>query len=210
MPNNEALKEMINSELFTIEILLQYLVRYEGNAEVISLLVKRLDTHNRSAVFKYLPEFIFFSIKSNCTEMIELLTSLAAENFNQFFLITNCFEIWGHQISIKNNSGKIKIRSILEECENRMVNGGKTLVQSANSLDGEIKINPEELKNIVIGKRTKNDFKDEIRNFVNFLVRLSYLILNNRESDGKALAVECLHKLNLELFKRRANADESM
>lgn len=209
---------MIDSEYFSVEMLIQYLVRYKGNFDVLQLLVDRLQFYRRDEIFKYLNELVFYSLYYNCTEMVGFLLSLAAESFNNFFLVSNAIEIWGHQFSVQNQASKAKIRSILEECENKMVNGERGTGVGApggfNALrDPDASPNnlhPDDLQRIVIGKRTKNDFKDEIRNFVTFLVRLSYMILNNLGANIKQIAVDCLHKLNLELFKRRQSAEETM
>lgn len=209
----DGLKVMIESEYFTIEMLLQYLVRYKGNFEVTKMLVDRLNFYRREDLFKYLTEFIFFSLYYNCTEMTQFYLNLASESFNYFFTISNCIEIWGHQFSVQNNTNKAKIRSILEECENKMVNGDRSISHSTTLDNVDIHLlvlNPDDLQKIVIGKRTKNDFKDEIRNFVTFLVRLSYMLLNEQTGNIRQIAVDCLHKLNLELFKRRMNSDETM
>lgn len=220
MSKIEGLKLMIDSEFFTIEMLLQYLVKYKGQFDVIKLLVEKLSFYRRDELFKYLPEFIFYSLYYNCNEMMQYYLSLSAESFNHFFLISNAIEIWGHQFSVQNHTSKVRIRSLLEECENKMVNGDRTGANSPavmispqifHDLDGNpIPLAAEDLQRIVIGKRTKNDFKDEIRNFVTFLVRLSYMILGSFGNNLRQIAVDCLHKLNLELFKRRSFADETM
>lgn len=217
----EGLKEMIDSEYFSVEMVIQYLVKYKGNFDVLRLLVDRVQFYRRDEIFKYLNELVFYALYYNCTELVTFLLTLSAESFNSFFLVSNAIEIWGHQFSIQTNASKAKIRSILEECENKMVNGDKAAplgspggfnaLTTIRDLDGTpIPLNPDDLQRIVIGKRTKNDFKDEIRNFVTFLVRLSYMILNNLGANIKQIAVDCLHKLNLELFKRRQNAEETM
>lgn len=214
MSKHDGLIIMVESEYFTIEMLLQYLVKYKGNFEVMRILVDRLNFYKRDDLFKYLTEFIFYSLYYNCNEMIQFYLNLASESFNFFFIISNCIEIWGHQFSAQNNTNKAKIRSILEECENKMVNGDRSIAHSTSLSDIDkhiLVLNPEDLQKIVIGKRTKNDFKDEIRNFVTFLVRLSYMILNESQSQNvRQIAVDCLHKLNLELFKRRMNCEEVM
>lgn len=220
----EGLRNMIESEFFTVEMLLQYLVKHKGNFEVTKMLVEKLTFYRRDEIFKFLSEIIFYALYYNCSEMIQFCLSVAAESFNHFFLISNAIEIWGHQFGLQNQAYKAKIRSILEECENKMVNGDKSGLfnspgghpplgssSSFHDLDGRpLPVDPDDLHRIVIGKRTKNDFKDEIRNFVTFLVRLSYMILNNLGANLKQIAVDCLHKLNLELFKRRQFADETM
>lgn len=213
MSKHEGLIIMVESEYFTIEMLLQYLVKYKGNFEVTKILVERLNFYKREDLFKYLTEFIFYSLYYNCNEMIQFYLNLASESFNYFFIISNCIEIWGHQFSSQSVSNKTRIRSILEECENKMVNGDRSISHSTSLVEmnkHRLVLNPDDLQKIVIGKRTKNDFKDEIRNFVTFLVRLSYMILNESSNNVRQIAVDCLHKLNLELFKRRMNSDETM
>lgn len=212
MDKNEALKVMVESEFFTIEMLIQYLTKHKGNFEITKILVARLNFYKREDVFKYLTEFIFYSLYYNCTEMTQFFLNIASESFNCFFQISNCLEIWGHQFSSQSFQQKTKIRSILEECENKMVNGDSKVSHSTslNDLDRHVLVlNPDDLQRIVIGKRTKNDFKDEIRNFVTFLVRLSYMIMSQGTLNVRQVAVDCLHKLNLELFKRRMNAEET-
>jgi hypothetical protein len=217
----DGLKAMIDSEYFSVEMLIQYLVKYKGNFDVLHLLVDRLQFYRRDEIFKYLNELVFYSLYYNCTDMVGFLLTLSAESFNNFFRVSNAIEIWGHQFSVLNQASKAKIRSILEECENKMVNGdrgaslgspgGFNALPVIRDLDGSpVPLHPDDLQRIVIGKRTKNDFKDEIRNFVTFLVRLSYMILNNLGANIKQIAVDCLHKLNLELFKRRQSAEETM
>lgn len=223
MSKLEGLKAMIDNEFFSTEMLLQYLVKYKGQFDVVALLVDRLQFYRREDILRYLHELVFYALYYNCSELVTFLLGLSAESFNTFFVVSNAIEIWGHQFSVLNQASKARIRSILEECENRMVNGERhgppgisitlSVHKSDKSPEGEEPALPlphEDLQRIVIGKRTKNDFKDEIRNFVTFLVRLSYMILNNLGSNVKQIAVDCLHKLNIELFKRRQNADETM
>jgi hypothetical protein len=202
-------------------MLIQYLVKHKGNFEVLRMLIDRLAFYRRDEIFRYLHELVFYALYYNCAEMVQFFLGLAAESFNYFFQISNAIEIWGHQFSVQNAGAKARIRSILEECENKMVNGDKAAPLgspgalgaggSMTDLAGNpVPLNPEDLQRIVVGKRTKNDFKDEIRNFVTFLVRLSYMILNNLGANIKEIAVDCLHKLNLELFKRRQFAEETL
>jgi len=63
-----------------------------------------------------------------------------------------------------------------------------------------------------MSKRSKNDFKDDVKYFMNYIVRLSYLVLamNDKESAIKKKAKSYLHKLNLELYKRRKGFNETI
>ena len=203
MKNLLNLKGLIESEFFTIEMIIQYLVRHQDNPEVIQMLIDRLNFYSRQDLLNYLTEFIFYSLSTNNSTLIQFFLNFSAEHFNFFFLISNCIEIWGHQFAAQNNYRKSQIRSVLEDCENKMVNGDKG--EMPHGFDSA-----DELQRIVIGKKTKNDFKDEIRNFVLFLVRLSYMLMNNLSNNPRQIGIDCLHKMNLELYKRRMSAHETM
>jgi hypothetical protein len=212
MKNLDCLKVMIESEFFTIEMLIQYLVKHQDSPEVIKILIDRLNFYSRQELLKYMTEFIFWSLSTNNENLINYFLNVSAEHFNFFFLISNCIEIWGHQFAQQNNYRKSQIRSILEDCENKIVNGDKTdmVPKTNNPADRPEPLDSDELHRIVIGKKTKNDFKDEIRNFVLFLVRLSYMLLNNLANNPRQIGIDCLHKMNLELYKRRMSASETM
>ncbi len=74
------------------------------------------------------------------------------------------------------------MRNLLEDCETSMVNGEKCLInykikERKNDKD-HLEFDQKELYDFVIGKRSKNDFKDDVRYFMNYLVKLSYLLLS--------------------------------
>ena len=237
---NAGLTSLVDSEFFTIEMLLQYLVKHKGSAQVLPILISRLKRYDRPTLLGHLTELVFYALYFNCTDLDLFFLQLCAEDFNNFFLITNAFEIWGNQFTAQSPAFKKRIRTILEDCETSMVNGEKCLnnykgrsqsgpadqdpglgpgqgqdqglgdqgVGGGGRLAAEI--DQRELYDFVMGKRSKNDFKDEVRYFVGYLVKLSYLLLSEDRSKIKKIAVDFLHKLNVELYKRRSKADETM
>lgn len=91
-----------------------------------------------------------------------------------------------------------------------MVNGDKNFLALKKGQSGNNDIDQNELYNFVIGKRTKNDFKDDVRYFVSYLVKLSYLLISEDRSKIKKIAIDFLHKLNLELHSRRSKSEDCM
>lgn len=62
----------------------------------------------------------------------------------------------------------------------------------------------KELYNFVIGKRSKNDFKDDVRSFLNTLVKIGHLLFMNKQNlEIDKLAKDNLRALNISLHKRR-------
>lgn len=213
MSSEESLRPMIESEFFTMDLLLAYLVKYRSSAGVLRLLIAKLKTYERPLIKKHLNELIFYSLQSGCTELDQYFLQLCAEDFNLFFLITNAFEIWGYQFTSVSAEAKKRVRSVLEDCETAMVNGEKPVLadqQSGLSEAGRAELDQIALYSFVIGKRTKNDLKDDVRYFVSYLVKLSYLLLGEDRGKIRKIAVDFLHKLNLELYARRAKADDCM
>ena len=79
-------------------------------------------------------------------------------------------EIWGHQFLVQSPAEKKRIRNMLEDCEISMVNGEKSLINYSIQKSGnqeDSKMQQKELYDFVIGKRSKNDFKDDVRSFMN-------------------------------------------
>lgn len=208
-----AMKEMIESEYFTIEMCIQYLLKFKGNSQVLAFIVSRLRTYDRNDTMCYIIELIFFTLNHPCTELEIFLLELCAEDFKFFFIVTTTFEIWGHQLAATNANMKKRVRNILEDCETSMVNGERCLinykmVRSESGNNEKADFDQEDLYNFVIGKRSKNDLKDDVRYFTNYLVKLAYLLLREEDDKIRKVAIEYLHKLNLHLYERRnMNAD---
>jgi hypothetical protein len=204
---------MIESEYFTIELLIEYLVKYKSDLAIIKLLISKLKTYEKDIIRQHLNELVFYALFFNCVALDSYFLQLCSEDFNFFFVITNAFEIWGHQFISQTDSHKKRIRNILEDCETSMVNGEKSfLVQKNDNLSNAERgeLDQKELYNFVIGKRTKNDFKDDVRYFVSYLVKLSYLLISEDRTKIKKIAIDFLHKLNLELHTRRSKSEDCM
>ena len=202
------MKEMIDSEFFTIEMCLQYLLKNKDNSDILGFIVSRLHTYDRRDVMNYIIELVFFTLNYKCSELEIFLLELCAEDFKHFFVITTTFEIWGYQFSVMNSKMKKRVRNILEDCETSMVNGQRCLInykitRSDSGGNEKIEYNPDDIYNFVIGKRSKNDFKDDVRYFTNYLVKLAYLLLKEEGDRCRKVAVEYMHKLNLYLYDRR-------
>jgi hypothetical protein len=210
MSNSESLQPMIESEFFTIELLIGYLLKYRNDPQVIKLLVARLRTYSRAIVRQHLNELIFYALYYNCLEIDSFFLQLCSDDFNFFFVITNAFEIWGHQFAQQSEKQRKRIRNVLEDCETAMVNGDKNFLALKKNQNGGNEIDQNELYSFVIGKRTKNDFKDDVRYFVSYLVKLSYLLISEDRSKIKKIAMDFLHKLNLELHSRRSKSEDCM
>lgn len=206
--NITAMMEMIESEFFTIEMCIQYLLKNKDKADILGIIVTRLRSYHRQDILGYIIELVFFTLNYKCTDLEIFLLEMCAEDFKYFFVITTTFEIWGHQFSVTNNNMKKRVRNILEDCETSMVNGEKCLInykvtRSDSGSNNKVEYNPEELYNFVIGKRSKNDFKDDVRYFTNYLVKLAYLLFREEGEQLRKVAVDYLHKLNLYLYERR-------
>lgn len=205
-----AMREMTFSEYFTVEMCIQYLLKNKSNSEVLAFIVSRLKTYDRADVMVYIIELIFFALNHPCTELEIFLLEMCAEDFKYFFLITTTFEIWGHQLAANNANMKKRVRNMLEDCETSMVNGEKCLinykmVRSDSGNNEKADFDQEDLYNFVIGKRSKNDLKDDVRYFTNYLVKLAYLLIREDQPKEKLMeiSIEYLHKLNLHLYERR-------
>jgi len=206
--NLAGLKEMIESELFTIEMCIQYLLKNKDKQDVLELIVSKLRTYDRREVMNYIIELVFFNINHQCTELELFFLDLCAEDFKYFFMITTTFEIWGFQFTVTNQNMKKRIRNMLEDCETSMVNGEKCLnnyktLKSDGGSSEKVEISPDKLNDFVIGKKSKNDFKDDVRYFTNYLVKLAYLLIREDGDRLRKVAIEYLHKLNLYLYERR-------
>ena len=204
-----GLQSMTESDFFTIEMCLQHINKSLKDADALEILIKKLKTYPIETITFYMTEIVFFMLKNNCRKLIAFLIELCVLDFRHYFIIINLIDVWGYQFSQKNNKVKKEIRSILEDCETSMVNGEVCLANYRSKDDKKQKSNKqtltqEELYKFVIGKRSKNDFKDDVRYFANYIVKLSYLLLTKEESKIRKLAVEYLHKLNLYLYERRA------
>lgn len=213
MSSIESIRLMVENEFFTIELLIEYLLRYRNDQSVVKILIAKLKTYPKSSIKRHLNELVFYALHANCVELDPFFLHLCADDFNFFFLITNAFEIWGNQFINQSPALKKRIRTILEDCETAMVNGEKSnlIMKSATEIPGEKpEIDQEALYNFVIGKRTKNDFKDDVRFFVSYLVKLSYLLLGEDRTKIRKIAVDFLHKLNLELHSRRSKSADCM
>jgi hypothetical protein len=213
--NYSGLKTMIGSEFFTIEMTIQYLLKYKDDKEVLKILVQKLRKYEKNSVFNYLIELVYFTLYNKCSEVDIFLLDLCAESFEFYSKITICFEIWGYQFIHQNDNYKKRVRNLLEDCETSMVNGEKCLInyniKDIKNGNGAINFDQKELYEFVIGKRSKNDFKDDVRYFMNYLVKLSYLLIAEGNTDElKKIAVDYLHKLNLELYKRRSKYKETI
>lgn len=81
-----------------------------------------------------------------------------------------------------NDKNKKRVRNLLEDCETSMVNGEKCLLNysSVKKITSPEHIQQKDLYNFVIGKRSKNDFKDDVKYFMNYFVKLGYLLLKNK------------------------------
>jgi len=203
-----AMKEMIESEYFTIEMCVQYLLKFKSNSEVLGIIIARLRTFERNSTMEYIIELIYFALSHPCTELEIFLLELCAEDFKYFFLITTTFEIWGHQLAASNTNMKKRVRNILEDCETSMVNGEKCLInykkaRADSGSNEKADFDQTDLYNFVIGKRSKNDLKDDVRYFTNYLVKLAYLLFKEEDDQLRKVAVDYLHKLNLHLYERR-------
>ena len=211
-----GLKSMIHSEFFTIEMTIQYLLKYKSDKEILKILVQRLKKYSMTSIFNYLIELVFFTLYNKCSEVDIFLLDLCAESFEFYSKITICFEIWGYQFIHQNDNYKKRVRNLLEDCETSMVNGEKCLINYNNKRKDKVNngihnFDQKELYEFVIGKRSKNDFKDDVRYFMNYLVKLSYLLIaEGNTNELKKIAVDYLHKLNLELYKRRSKYKETI
>lgn len=99
------------------------------------------------------------------------------------------------------------MRDILEECENSLVNGEKQSSFALGHPDHPAEpkpTDPKTLLELVNFKNAKNDLKDDVRSFTGYLVKLGYFLLSEPRDKSKQIASDHLHKLNLELFKRRS------
>lgn len=170
MDTHSDLKLMIYSEFFNIEMLIGYMIKKEKDTEVMEILVNRLRQYDKSLIQKYLLEIVYFTLYYKKQVLDIFLLDLCAENFDFFILITYMIEIWGHQFLVQSPAEKKRIRNMLEDCEISMVNGEKSLINYSIQKSGnqeDSKMQQKELYDFVIGKRSKNDFKDDVRSFMN-------------------------------------------
>lgn len=203
-----GLEPMINSDFFTIEHCIQYLHKYRSNKDVLSLLVTKLETYHPHTFFDYLTELVFFSLNNEFRPLEMYFLKLCAVDFCYFYLISGSFEIWGHQFLNLNNKSKKRVRHILEDCETSMVNGIKNPKNiKYNSENPEI--DEQKLIESIMVKRCKNDFKDEVKYFTFYLIKLTHVLLKQEKEEHVKTSQNYLQKLNLHLYQRR-NSEEKV
>ena len=95
MVKYQGLKMMIESDFFTIEMLLQYLIKYHTEKPVIKMLVDRLRTFNKNVIYIYIIEIIYYTLCYECKEIDIFLLDLCSESFESYAIITTNFETWG-------------------------------------------------------------------------------------------------------------------
>ena len=205
-----GLKPMIDSDFFTIEHCIQYLHKYRNNKDVLALLVAKLETFHPNTFFDYLTELVFFALNNEYQPLELYFRKLCAMDFCYFYLISGSFEIWGHQFLNMDNKTKKRVRNILEDCETYMVNGLKSDKNFKVGPDGtKPEIDEQQLIESIMVKRCKNDFKDEVKYFTFYLIKLTQVLLKKEKEEHIKTSREYLQKLNLHLYQRR-NSEEKV
>ena len=206
MNNAKKLKEMVENPFFTIEMLLQYLYRYHYDKEMIQLLVSRLYFFDKDKIRYYSDILIFYALSFDIKEIDKFFIDKITDDFFLYFKISNGYEIWGHQF-MNVSKKKDRIRLFLEECETQYVNGSSRKNTVMFNTDTAQETIEEILIRNLFQKRIRNDFKDDVRNFIFFFVKLSYYLLTIDRSAVKSTASSFLHKLNIDFIKKRKEVE---
>lgn len=208
----EDLRLMVQSDFFTFDYWFQNIIKYHSDPKAMAIFIDRLRTYPILDIEPFFSELVFFSLHYNCKLIDSYLLDLCANQFKYFYKISSLFEIWGQQFMVQGNVQKNRVRNLLEDCETYLVNGEKVSNSSSDGGKEEKASKPTDPKillELVNLKNAKNDLKDDVRSFVGYLVKLAYFLMSESREKSKEIACAHLHKMNLELFKRRLGSTET-
>ena len=205
----ESYIKLVESKFFTIGMLIQHIRKYHNNQDKIEILITKLYSFNDQEIIQYLHILVFSAILYDIKNFDYFFITKIRESVQYFQLIYSAFELWGYQFI--NNPNKMKRMTIfLEISETSFVNGND--MNRAQSKFSQLSIDNqiEQIHIISETKKVKNNFKDQVREFLTFLVRLSYYLIKIDRSLVRDTAKKYLIKLNNDLIRRRENSSTNM